>query len=333
MNTISLFQEVRDALYTSSKFCSLYSANDIGTCLYADIYDCKLIMDDDELNDLLQLYSLYTSKLSDSFAIRDNIMAASIVEDMIALLDELPEKELVEQINYDLTLKRHKEKKTIIAIGDSHINFFCGNGLPKYISIGNGINVCYNNIDNDFTALHLGPCLAYNSPAYGTENKFLEKAEWLFDNFFDKNERVIISLGEIDIRAHVFKETEKRNCSFEVVINDILDRYGKFLKNIKEKGYQVYVWGPIATRKDKYPNDDRTLPLFGTEIMRNMATEYFTERLSVFCNKEGIIFMSIYDRMVQNYWTDDSFLCEDHSHLSEKKYDIGVEIWKKAGLI
>ena len=196
-------------------------------------------------------------------------------------------------------------------MGDSHINFFCGNGLPKYISIGNGINACYNNIDNEFTALHLGPCLAYNSSVYGTENKFLEKAEWLFDNFFGTNERVIISLGEIDIRAHVFKETEKRNCSFE----------------------QIIVWGPIASRKDEYPNDDRTLPLFGTEMMRNMATEYFTERLAEFCKKEGIILMSIYNRMVQNYRTDDSFLCEDHSHLSEKKYDVGVEIWKRAGLI
>lgn len=333
MDTISLFNEVKKALYTSSEFCSLYSANDIGTCLYADIYDCRLIMDDDELDDLLQLYSLYTSKLSDSFAIRDNIMAASIVGDMTALLHELPEKTMVEQINYDLTQKRHREKNTIIAMGDSHINFFCGNGLPKYISIGNGINACYNNIDNEFTALHLGPCLAYNSSVYGTENKFLEKAEWLFDNFFGTNERVIISLGEIDIRAHVFKETEKRNCSFEQIIDDILYRYEEFLKQLKKIGYQIYVWGPIASRKDEYPNDDRTLPLFGTEMMRNMATEYFTERLAEFCKKEGIILMSIYNRMVQNYRTDDSFLCEDHSHLSEKKYDVGVEIWKRAGLI
>ncbi len=334
MESKELLREVSDALRSNAEFCSMYSAWDIGDCLLADLNDCKLIIPQEQLEEMVGMANYYIRKLRQLFAEKNNIEAANTVDYMIDLLEDIPDKSFVEKTSYDITLEEHRQKKTIIVIGDSHASFFSGNELPTYVSIGGGINVCPNVGDRPFTVLHLGPCLAYNSCKHGTHNRFLEKSEWLFDNFFDKKETVIVSLGEIDMRAHVFKEVEKQGRPYEDIVRDIVGNYGNFLSKLKSMGHDVYCWGPIAAEKDIYPRYPELFPRYGTEVERNTATELFTTELNDYCDNYGMKLMSIFKYMVDaDKNSDDSFFSSDHWHLTQGVKDIAEQIWKESGLL
>lgn len=332
MNSIEVLSDAREALLVSSEFCGMFSAYDIGDCLYADIGDCQLIIPKEELKDLTDMAAYHISRLQKCFDERKNQEAAAVVGDMIDLLRSLPDKQEVESINLEMTIDRHRNEKTIIVFGDSHSCFFSGNDMLNLVSVGQGINVCPDCGEKPFTALHLGPCLAYNACRYNTRSRFLEKSEWLISDFFSKGEKLIVSLGEIDMRAHVYKETARQNCSYKKVVEDIAGNYITFLQGLKEGGFNVFVWGPIATQKDIHPYDN-VLPRFGSEQDRNRATGYFSDEMKKLCSKNNIGFMSLFKYMVdENMYTNEQYISADTWHLGQAAWEVAKEEWNRVGL-
>ncbi len=139
----------------------------------------------------------------------------------------------------------------------------------------------------NFYTFHLGPALAFNMNRYDASTKAREKAEILFSHgFIRKNQAVMCALGEIDCRVHVLRHAEKRGGDFRPVVDEIVANYSEFLKYAAQE-HPVYVWGAVPSQKDFAP-DNPEFPRYGTEIQRNLATEYFNHRMQAVCEENGL---------------------------------------------
>lgn len=67
-------------------------------------------------------------------------------------------------------------------IGDSHVNFFSGNEIINFQSIGK-INICPTVNGMPVTCFHIGPCLAYSANKKDNKTQFKNKVIWLYENF------------------------------------------------------------------------------------------------------------------------------------------------------
>ncbi|MDE6518587.1 MAG: hypothetical protein K2L18_12205, partial [Acetatifactor sp.] len=88
-------------------------------------------------------------------------------------------------------------------------------------------------------------------------------------------------------------------------------------------------WGPVTSQSETCPVDPR-FPRNGTETERNMATAYFNRKLSLFCQQNGIPFLSIFNRLVTpDYLTLDQYYSPDHCHLGQAALPFALEEWQK----
>lgn len=127
----------------------------------------------------------------------------SALSELIYSLQMIPNtaytEELINHSRFSDAYIRHHQDNIIIVLGDSHVNFFSGSETMNWAPIGNDINLCPQQNEYPFTALHLGPCLAYNSFNPDTTTGFRK----VFDSLFYKpKSKIVCCLGEIDIRAH-----------------------------------------------------------------------------------------------------------------------------------
>ena len=226
--------------------------------------------------------------------------------------------------------------KKFFVVGDSHVNFFGGHEFLNLIGInykGKLIDIrSTNSLIENFVIFHLGPVLTYNLDKYGSKNLVREKMEFLTSSgLIPKGVSVLCCFGEIDLRVHVLKQAANRKVHFEIVADDVLNIYGDFLKKLKSDGYDVYVWGPIPSQKDNSPLNPE-FPYFGTEKERNIATEYFNQRLKTICTQGGVNYLSIFDKLVdENYKTKEVFIA-DGCHLSQKAWIFAIDEFKKFGV-
>lgn len=224
---------------------------------------------------------------------------------------------------------KHQRNNTIIVLGDSHVNFFSGNEKLAFEPIGHKINICPCINGAPFTVMHLGACLAYNVLKYDTYYHFREKYELLIKKFIKPNAMIVFSLGEIDIRTHVYKQAAIRNLSYKSVVKEIVDRYFSFLLEVKDKGFKPVCWGPIASQPDVCPINEN-FPRNGSEVERNKATEFFTDYMRSLCQENDILFLSVFDKMITaDYHTLKEYLCEDYCHLSQRAMEIALQEWNK----
>lgn len=237
------------------------------------------------------------------------------------------------KFTYYFAKKSHKLRKSIVILGDSHVNFFSGNEhinwYPLSISSG-GINKCINNNKN-VDAIHLGPALAYSLNKYGSTNRTREKIDILRKSYFLKNDCIICVFGEIDIRVHVLKQAEINHVDYSTVIDNIVENYVNFMSILCNDGYSVWCWGPIPSQKDSSQINPE-LPFYGTEVMRNLATEYFNNKLEMVCHEKNIGFVSIFsDLITKEYQTKCEYI-SDGCHLSQKAWEFAIPKFRDAGL-
>lgn len=236
------------------------------------------------------------------------------------------------QAEFDHEALRHNREKTTIVLGDSHVGFFSGGEGLSLTPIGHDINVCKAVEGFPFTVLHCGPCLAYTCNSKDSSYGFYTKSNLLKKTFISRGARIIVSLGEIDIRAHIFKEAEKQGRIAEDIAEDVLAKFLEYLVSLKEEGYDVFCWGPVATQPD---NDPATtgFPHFGTEIERNRMTEYYNSRLEKLCDEKGIGFLTIFHSLItEDYRTRIEYYSEDHFHLGQKAMAMAKPLLQQSGI-
>ena len=158
-----------------------------------------------------------------------------------------------------------------------------------------------------------------------------EKAEFLLKyRFIDKNQPVLCAFGEIDCRVHVLRQAEKRGGDFRPVVDEIASCYLEFLKYLARE-HQVYVWGAVPSQSDTN-KIDVNFPRYGTEIQRNLATEYFNGTMKNICNEHGFKFVSIFSSLIDsNYRTKREYIA-DGCHLSQKAWEFAIPEFMKHGI-
>lgn len=279
-------------------------------------------------------------EISKRVGMNDYRTAILMLAELSGIVRAMPEidhyREVIYQAEFDKMLAEHYLKDTFIVLGDSHANFFSGREMLSYTNIGNGMHWFKTINDLPVTALHIGPGLAYNSMKYGTTSRFLEKTEFILDNYIKKNTKILVALGEVDCRAHVFKQVEKQSRDYHEIIDDIADNYIRYLKMIKNRGYTVGCWGPIASQSEGVPvhPDDRKYPRSGTEIERNKATEYFNKCLERLCADADIRFITLFPQLIDiDYKTISALYSEDGVHLSQKAMPLVLPLLRSIGYI
>ena len=230
---------------------------------------------------------------------------------------------------------RHRENNTIIVIGDSHTYFFSGQEVirPRKIAYHHGVINSSENLLPEFSPVHIGPVLAYNSNKYGTKTRGREKVDYLIKKrMIERGARVLFCYGEIDIRNHVVRQAENQGIAMERVVDKVLANYLSFLLSMREEGFRVACWGPTPSFPDvANPSDE--FPLQGDEITRNKVTLYFNEQLRNLCQQNNLSFVSIAEKLIDERGRIRQDYFVDGCHLSQKAWslvDAGASFFGRA---
>lgn len=241
-------------------------------------------------------------------------------------------KSMSEFYNVDEKAKNILKKKKINhCIGDSHASIFSGNGgvQPQWPSLAND-TLKY------FRSYRIGPATAYNSI---TKKHIIDS---IVVNKVNKDEdRIIFCFGEVDCRVHVKRFMNFNKADMRTVVDEIIGRYMTVVKLYKDNGYDVGVWGPIAS----YPDDNiekvhldfmlnyEKVKDFGTTKERNEIAKYFNDKLKEVCEENDIHFMTIfYDMVDDNLLTDKKYL--DYAiHLNDKSVPLIINEFEKKKLL
>lgn len=153
----------------------------------------------------------------------------------------------------------------IICIGDSHVSFFNGYDklAPLYPEKG-------KNKFSFFETIRIGPVLAYSLIKSNTTERGREKIFELL-NIIPQKSILLFCFGEIDIRCHLIKQSKKQSIPLSLLVEECVNRYLVFVKEVKQMGFEVILLGPIPTTNTFDPD----YPYFGTMEERNSCTKLF----------------------------------------------------------
>lgn len=234
-------------------------------------------------------------------------------------------------------IHKKSNKKTFFCIGDSHTDVFSENTYTEKMPLAPNIfnTIFTGNIHSapQFVTYHLDGVLAYSLTRYGTTNQGLEKIEWLIKNgLLPKGCRIVTIFGEPDCRVHVKKQSERQSCSVEKVIEDIIKNYGAFLTGLKERGFKIYVYSPIASQKGNMEIDP-VFKRFNSETERNEILLKFEKKLKEFCLKNDLVFISILpDLLNADLTSKREYYLPDGVHLNDKGRLLILKAFSKIGV-
>ncbi len=337
MNSADLLQRIVKVLKSAPETAKDISSTDIVSCVFVELYGLRQLYSTARYNELEERLYTYENELQEAVERADTVSIVAIINELIKILQIFPDfnisQNFIEEANYNKAYIRHRKENTVVVIGDSHTNFFSGNEDLSFVPMGNETDTCMQINGLSITVLHLGACLAYKSGSYGSTSRFREKLDWLLEDFVLPDAKIICSLGEIDLRAHVFKQAQIQGKDYKTIIDDVLEHYIDFLTELKSRGYDMYVWGPIASQNDDVP-PTLDYPRVGSVKERNEATRYFNDRLNMLCAKNDIGFMSLFYEMInEDMTTREEYLSSDRFHLGQYGYEKLVEMMGGLGLI
>ena len=333
MKTLEIILQLINIIQSNPSSIQQIPWEDLKLCIITELECRRDLYPSDQFHSIKELIQTRFITLKKLLSIPDVPAAINLLNEFFFAIQFLPNAEytnaIAEEARHNEACLNHYLNNTIIVLGDSHVNFFSGNETLSFLPIGNGIDICPNITSNPFTVLHLGPCLAYNCNKLNTSTLFHEKVDFLCNNFIKPNAYIICCLGEIDLRVHVFRQTEIQHKTYKEIVDDILAEYLFFLVSLKKQGYHVFCWGPIASQKEICPIDP-SFPRTGSETERNIATAYFTQQLSLQCQQHDIVFLSIFDQMItDDFHTIEEYLSADHCHLSQHALTLAMPVWEK----
>lgn len=185
------------------------------------------------------------------------------------------------------------DKKLILSIGDSHSRLF---------SDLDGVKV-----------FHIGPVTAFNLVKENSSTKGREKLYEILDIHSPSEVAILLSFGEIDIRAHVIKAAMKDGLSVKESAIRTASKYSNAISEIISRGFFVLVQGVHASGST-YNN--QSFPAVGRVEDRNYAVKQFNEYIRNFCVSQLIPYASL-DLLVINssLKTKNEYMC-DGCHLN-----------------
>jgi len=336
MKTVNLVTDLCQKIADNNSIIDVLPWEDINEMILSSLYVRKNIYPVEQYKLLEDTVSSFLVNARQAAEQKKFTEVLDYLNALIYLLEAMPDIDYIgpyiEAANFNKTYADHLRRKTVVFIGDSHVNFFSGNEELTYVPIGHDINVCPNVTGLRTTSLHLGACLAYTVNKVNSSTGFNRKLDYLINNFLLEGSTLIFTLGESDIRAHIYKQAQLQGCSPFEIIDNIMLEYSHMLLHCKGHGFNVCIWGPIASQPDSYPISVQ-FPRSGSELDRNEYAKYFTDKLRAFCAREKLTFISILDDMLTGSGlTKEEMLTADRVHLTQSVLPLAVKRIEEAGI-
>lgn len=212
----------------------------------------------------------------------------------------------------------------IHCIGDSHSAVFSGEEKMQEIwPIPAANKIPF------FKSYRIGPATAYQ---LSNKRNIINN---IISTEYKDGDYLMFCFGEVDIRAHLIKQSQQQNRSIEEIVTECVERYFSVVLEYKNKGYKMITWGPIASWNANRPYTGG--PSFGTDLERNYTTRLFNEKLKTMCEANGIIFVTIFYDMLNEDGSTNLFYLDDwdgsHMHLSQRAMPKIIEKFEEQGLI
>lgn len=203
----------------------------------------------------------------------------------------------------------------IHCIGDSHVCFFNGRDAihpewPDFI----GKNL-------PFKTYRLGTPLAYNLSSYNTKSRGREKLLDLL-KLLPLNSTILFVFGEIDCRCHLGKQAELQERPINETVEECVNRYFDVITEVRNLGFNIGAWGVIPSTDFSKYEPDHPFPSYGTCQQRNIITKLFNNYLDQLCKINDIIFVSIFEEMLNIDLTANLDYYMDVNHLSQKAFPL-----------
>lgn len=189
----------------------------------------------------------------------------------------------------------------ITVIGDSHVSGFMNDNCLLTVNE-------FNNNDQ-FNVLHLGP-----KTVYGFHKIIDNVMEQLLSNYeFLNSEKLLLSIGEIDIRSHMFNKESNRllNLNFCKTLSNIIN-------TLESLGKPVILYGYVAPLNDSTMFSKDICNVHGTFTERNLARFDIMNLLRIF----NIKYFDIYGFTNNSDGFLDPAKTFDGLHLNKETMDI-----------
>ena len=167
--------------------------------------------------------------------------------------------------------------------------------IPLIHVIGDSHSTVFYN-KKQFIVRFLGAATMHNLNKKDSSTKSNEKLFQVLRKLNTKRDIVMLSFGEIDCRIHISHQYEKQQKKLTVpkLIDQTIFNYGCVLKEIRQMGIKLCVYGIPAAREIKHL--DKSL-FCGTDKMRSYIYGEFNDRLKKFCENNGYPYINIYPKV------------------------------------
>jgi len=210
----------------------------------------------------------------------------------------------------------------IHCIGDSHVSFFGGQDViqPNWPARSADRLSC-------FVTYHLGPALAYNLSRTGTQTRGRERLFEILEQAVPRGARVLLCFGEIDCRAQVLKQAERRKLPVAQVVGECLDAYFQVVREVQARGFEVVVYNaiPSRSRTARPANKDNDYVAIGSWQERNAAIREFNAGAKVRGAECGAKFLETFPALVTTEGKAINWYYFDNIHLSQRAMPLTLQ--------
>lgn len=213
--------------------------------------------------------------------------------------------------------------RVIHCIGDSHASFFGGRDRIYAKITHPAVKEPDSLLIPCFKAYRVGSSLAYNLCKHNSTTRGREFVLELLDKDIPAGSRLLFCFGSIDCNNHLAGQAKKQNRNIESVAGECAERYLRFVREVRDKGFEVAVWG-VNPKANFPPGLERE-----EYLKRNYVTKCFNTSLGEMLADTDIKFISIFDEVVDEEGiTMDRYLM-DVGHLSQEAMPIAIEEFKR----
>lgn len=197
----------------------------------------------------------------------------------------------------------------LICLGDSHSSVFSFEEkiVPQWPEKD-------YHLFSKFKPIRIGPATAFNlNNKVNLLNKILNRTLYFSKDY------VMFCFGEVDIRAHILKQSKLQKKDTSLIVKECVDRYIAAVTKVKPiRKLNKAIFAPIASWNVDKPYDG---PSFGTNLERNKVTKIFNDYLENKCFEYNLVFVSIFEEMLNIDGTTNSIYLDDFGtgiHLSQR---------------
>lgn len=167
-----------------------------------------------------------------------------------------------------------------------------------------------------FRIHYLGPATAYGLKNVNSKTESRERLIRIAQSL-SKGSTLILVFGEIDSRIQIFNQYMKQRKKINLVslISQTVDRYTSVVKEISQLPIRIFIFNvlPPGEQSNIY-----NYPFYADRKTRLYITREFNRQLKFWCERDNIVFIDIFNSLINSDNTRIKDLVLDKVHYNNK---------------